>query len=150
MFNAEDYEDFRIKYNKYTIKFILDSLNSYIISRYIDDFHSINIPLLKPSISKLEQALNHLKKADKLRQEHSSNAYVYHCYDNSIFDTLTITISFSYEEIITLLHYLHHIKFQDTYDFTKLNEITKELETYIGSHKAWLDFRKISANPNSE
>ncbi|WP_321993060.1 hypothetical protein [Clostridium butyricum] len=144
MFNAEDYEDFRIKYNKYHIKFLLDHLKEFVVTNSIDNLDD-NLSLLEPVITKLEEAINSIKEAENLRKDYYNSEFYYYCYDKGIFDILTIIIVFSYEEVITILYYLKNITKNNNNEFI-LNKLTKELENYIGSHKAWLDFKKISTN----
>ena len=134
-----DYEDFRMRYNKYDLEFMINNLKSFITSDYINKFYRKNASLALEVIKKLQEQFNILKEG-----EEKSTTFDMYCYNHNIFTKCEIMISFEYEEIITLRFYLNCLKTKDEYDERRRSRLVKELDEYIGYHKAWLDFRKIT------
>ncbi|MGG7199587.1 hypothetical protein ACQPUL_02400 [Clostridium butyricum] len=144
MCNAEIYENVRIQYNKYHIKFLLDHLKEFVVTNSFDNLDDMS-SLLKSIITKLEEAINSIKEAENLRKDYYTSKFFYYCYDKGIFDILTIIIVFSYEEAITLLYFLNNIT-KNVNNKIIINKLTKEIEKKISSYKAWLDYKKIRTN----
>ncbi|MBU3102920.1 hypothetical protein [Clostridium gasigenes] len=136
VFDAEDYEDFRMKYNKFDIEFIINNLKKFVASDYINKFYKKNSYLILQVIKKLQNQLNLVVKA----QNKYASAY---CYENVLID-FKISISLNYEEIITLLFYLNCLHLKENHEYRRRDELVSELSKYIGKHKAWLDFRKLT------
>ena len=69
-----------------------------------------------------------------------------YCFEEYIFYYTKIMINLTYEEVITLLFYLNIKKINDEFNIIRKNKIVKGLKEYIGQHKSWLDFRKITVD----
>lgn len=141
----DDYEEFRLTYDSYDLKFIFECLKKLIVNEdeNMNEFYNTNKGLIIPVMDKFREALPKVNKVEKMLFSSECNNY---CFEECIFYYTKIMIDLTYEEAITLLFYLKIKKFKDECDIIRKNKIVKGLQEYIGNHKAWLDFRNITVD----
>lgn len=135
--DANDYPDFRMSYNRSDLEFLIESIKEFISSGYINNFYKTNSTLALKVIAKLEKEAEILSKV-----EGASN--LNNVRDYWVFTDFSKYVHFEYEEIIVLRFYLSTLHLEHTHEQKRRVKMLSDLDEYIGQHRAWLDFRKIT------